>query len=58
MENSKVSEADKEELLKYKNITQDNVSDIYNNAAEKYEYWVELMGYPDPEKVVEAIHGN
>ena len=38
MENSKVSEADKEELLKYKNITQDNVSDIYNNAAEKYEY--------------------
>ena len=51
----KLTEIQKERLLKYDQIDQTNVEEKYDNVAEEYEKTCMLLGYPDPEKVVEAM---
>ena len=55
MEDNKENQI-KEELKKYEHFDQDTIVEKYNELAEKYDQTLlDVVGYPDPSKICEAL---
>ena len=56
METEDISESDKQEMMKFADINQENVVEKYSQVAEKYDHTIEeVLGYPDPAQIHEML---
>ena len=56
METEGISESDKQEVMKFADINQENVVEKYSQVAEKYDHTIEdVLGYPDPAQIHEML---
>ena len=42
-------------IEKFKHMDKDKIDEQYDSMAEKYDAYLEVLGYPDPDSVTEAI---
>jgi len=46
---------DQDSIEQYKKMEFEKIGEQYDSVAHKYDKYLEFMGYPDPDSIVEAI---
>ncbi len=44
-----------DDLYEFRKMDPEKIGEQYDSVAEKYEGYMELLGYPDPESITKAI---
>ena len=56
VDNKEISQKEiHEDIIKYKAMDTDKIDQQYDEVADRYDQYAETLGYPEPEKVADAI---